>query len=134
MNALEKGLYDKLIASAALVAELITSTAVYNATVPQGTNRAYVVFFYAGGGPMNDSPSDTREYVYAVKGVADESKKAGTIQGLIEAALHRQALTVAGYTNYVMFAGDEISMVETQENGKLIFHCGNFYRIGIDDG
>lgn len=133
MNAIEKALYDKLIADTALTAELIDDSAAYNDIAPQGTIRPYLVFFYAGGGPTNDSPSDTREYVYGVKGLANESKQAGTIQGLIEATLHEKTLTVVGYTNFRTQCEDEIAITETLADGKLVFHRGNFYRIWLDD-
>jgi len=133
MNAVEKGIYDALIADTALTTELIADSAVYNQIAPQGISRPYIVFFNSGGGPANDTPSDTRAYVYSVVAIADESKAAGTIQGLIEATLHRQALTVAGYTNYMTLCEDEISYVETQADGAPVFHRGNIYRIGIDD-
>ena len=126
MNAIEKGIYDALIADTALVAELVDGTAVYNQIAEQGKALPYVVFFYAGGGPTNDTPSDTRNYVYAVKGIADESKKAGTIRDKIEDVLHRQTLTVAGYTNLMTFCEGEISLVETQANGANVFHRGNY--------
>ena len=133
MNVVEQGLYNKLIADTSLTSELVDGSAVYNQVAPQGTARPYIVFFNAGGGPANDTPSDTRAYVYAVKGVADASKKAGTIAGKIETALHRQTLTVTGYTNYQTMATDTISNVEALSDGALVFHRGAYYRIGIDN-
>jgi len=135
MNVIEAGLYTALAADTALIAEL-GSTAIYSRHAPQGAAMPFVIFNHAGGGHENLTPSDTQSHVYLVKAVASEAqgaKKAGTIDALIIGALHKQALTVTGYTNFYMAAEEEVQLTETSGEGGFIYHTGHYYRIRIDD-
>jgi len=133
MNVIEAGLYSKLAADTALIAELSGETAIYNRHAPQGVSRPYVVFFHAGGGHENLNPSDLQNHVYMVTGVADESKKAGTVDSLIVSCLHGATLTVSGYTNIYMRCEDEVQVTEPTPTGDVIYHCGHYVRVRIDD-
>lgn len=132
MNALETGLYTALSGNAALITELANGTAIYNQLAPQDETLPYIVFFWAGGGVENINPSDLHNVLYVVKAVDDESKKAGTLQGLIKTALHDVALTVSGFTNFYTAAESEVNLVEMGREGKPIFHRGHYYRIRVD--
>lgn len=132
MNAIEAGLYTKLTSDTALIAEL-GATAIYNRHAPQGTSMPLVIFNHAGGGYENVNPSSLQNHVYLVKAVATGSKAAGTLDGLILSALHGQALTVSGYTNFYMAAEQEVQLTETARDGTFIYHTGHYYRIRIDD-
>lgn len=132
MNEIEAGLYTALSGDTALLSELGGDTAIYNRHAPQGVSRPYVVFFHAGGGKENITPSDLRNHVYMVKAVADESKKAGTINGLVLDALHDATLTVSGFTNFYTAAEDEVQMTEVTREGDVIYHDGHYYRIRVD--
>ena len=132
MNAIEAGLYTLLCADTALAAE-IGDSAVYNRLAPPGTARPYVVFQHSGGGPLNVNPSDLRDHVYVVKGVADESKQAGTVAGLVLACLHNtSALSVSGYTVVDVQAETEVQVTEISQTGAPIYHCGHLYRVRLD--
>ena len=133
MNVIEAGLYTKLGADTALISELGGETAVYNRHAPQGVSRPYVVFFHAGGGHENLNPSDLQNHVYLVKGVSDGSKEAGTIDGLCKAALHKQTITVSGYTNFYTARENEVQTTEITREGVAVYHTGAYYRIRIDD-
>ena len=132
MNAIETGLYSALSGDTAIFGE-IGSTAVYNRTAPQGTARPYIVFFHAGGGHENINPSDMQNHLYLVKAVADTPLKAGTIDGLCTTRLHKQTLTVTGYTNFWTAREQEVQITETSPDGKSIFHTGAYYRVRIDN-
>ena len=132
MNAIELGLYTALTAGTALISEL-GATAIYSRNAPQGTARPYIVFMHTGGGHENQNPSDLQNHVYLVKGVADASKQAGTIDELVIDILHGGTLTVAGYTNIWMRREQEVQMTEPLRDGKVVYHCGGYYRIRIDD-
>ena len=131
MNVLETGLYNKLVGDAALVAELGGSY-VYNQHAPQAQARPYVIFFHAGGGHENLTPSDLQNHVYMVKAVADTREQAGDVDALIITALHNGALTVNGYTNFWMAREEEVQFAETARDGTMIYHRGGYYRIRID--
>lgn len=133
MNGIEAGLFSALVADTALIAELGGETAVYNRHAPQGQALPYVVFFHAGGGHENQNPSDLQSHVYMVKGVAGESKKAGTIDALIVDCLNGSTLTVSGYTNIYMRCEDEVQATEVTGTGDVVYHCGHYVRVRIDD-
>jgi len=132
MNAIEKALYDKLVADTALVAELAHPTAVYNPIAPPDQSRPYVVFQHSGGGHLNLTPSPTQSHVYMVRGVADAPKAAGIIDQRIVDCLHEAILTVEGWTNYQTIVESELQSVETPETGMSIYHRGHYVRVGID--
>lgn len=133
MNKIEAGLFSALSSDTAIIGELGGDTAIYNPHAPQTTNRPYIVFSHAGGGHDNQNPSDIQSHVYMVKAVADESKKAGTIHELILSVLHKQTLTVAGYTNFYTVSEDEIQLTEVTRQGDVVYHRGSHFRIRIDD-
>lgn len=132
MNAIETGLYSTLTGGTALISEL-GATAIYSRHAPQGTARPYIIFMHAGGGHENINPSDLQNHLYLVKAVADGSKEAGTIDELVIDLLHGETLTVAGYTNIWMAREQEVQMTEPLRDGKVVYHCGGYYRIRIDD-
>ena len=132
MNAIEAGIVTKLAAYSALTTALGSSTAIWNGVAPPGTSAPYVVFFYTGGGLENINPSDMHSLLYLVKAIADDATEAGVLQGHIRGALHKQTLTVSGYTNFYTACEDEAQLVETTREGTLLFHRGYYVRIRID--
>ena len=131
MNEIETGIYTALSGDTAIYAAL-GATAVYNRSAPQGTARPYIVFFHTGGGHENINPSDMQNHLYLAKAVADTPLSAGTIDGLITSALHKQKLTVDGYTNFWTAREQEVQITETAADGTVIYHTGAYYRIRID--
>ena len=132
MRVVDAGLYSKLTGDTALVALLSAGTPVYQLQAPPGTDRPYVTFFHAGGGPDNVTPSDLRSMVYAVKGVANTLNAAANIDARIDTLLHNQSITVAGYTNIWLAREDEVQTAEAAPDGNPIYHYGAYYRIRID--
>lgn len=130
MNAIETGLYTALNVSA--ITTKLGGSYIYDPVAPPGQSRPYIIFTHTGGGHENINPSDLRNHVYLVKGVADGKKVAGEVHDLILAALHNQTVTVSGYTNFWTAAEEEVRMVEVLDDGTMVYHCGAYYRIRID--
>ena len=133
MIEIREGLYSKLIGDTALISELGGDTAIYYGVAPQETARPYVVFFNAGGGPDNTYPSDLTSEVYVVKVVADNLGGALTVDNACKTALHKQTLTVTGYTNIWTRRENELSLTEVSDDGTVIRHEGAYYRIRVDN-
>ena len=133
MIEIREGLYSKLIGDTALISELGGDTAIYYGVAPQETARPYVVFFNAGGGPDNTCPSDLTSEVYVVKAVADNLGGALTVDNACKTALHKQTLTVTGYTNIWTRRENELSLTEVSDDGTVIKHEGAYYRIRVDN-
>lgn len=132
MKVVDAGLYSKLTGDTALVALLSAGTPVFNMQTPPNTSLPYVVFFSAGGGPDNITPSDLRSMVYGVKGVASTLTAAANIDARIDTLLHNNSITVSGYTNIWLARETEVQLVEDAPDGNPIYHYGAYYRIRID--
>ena len=132
MKEVEIGIANILKGDSSLTTKL-GGEYIYNTIAPQGQARDYVIFQWAGGGPENITPSDMRALTYLVKGVSDNQKTAAEIDELIEDALHKQTLTISGYTNLWMRRSDQVQLVETSSDGTPVFHRGAYYQIVIDD-
>ena len=132
MKAVDVGLYSKLTGDTALVALLSAGTPVFNMEAPPSTDMPYVVFFSAGGGPDNITPSDLRSMVYGVKGIASTLTAAANIDARIDTLLHNNSITVSGYTNIWLARETEVQLVEDAPDGNPIYHYGAYYRIRID--
>jgi len=132
MIEIREGLRSQLTSDTALISELGGETAIYYGVAPQGTPRPYVIFFNAGGGPENIYPGDLTSEVYVVKAVADTMGGALSVDAACKNALHKQALTVTGYTNIWTRRENELSLTEISDDGQRIRHEGAYYRIRVD--
>jgi hypothetical protein len=132
VNALETGIYTALTGDSDLTTKL-GGNYIYNQHAPQGQARPYVVFSHSGGGHENITPSELVNVVYLIQAISDGLKNAGEIDDLIKAVLHLGTLTVSGYTNFITLRENEMRMVETTREGKMIYHAGAYYRIRLDD-
>lgn len=130
-TALEAGLYSKLTGQASLITAL-GGTLIYNQQAPQNPGAKYAVFQWQGGGDLNESPTRMREVLYTVRGVATTRAAAGSIDAAIDDALHKQTLTVSGWTNVLCMRGQDINFVEQDAGGVNYHHVGAIYRIIID--
>ena len=133
MIEIREGLYAKLTGDTALISELGGDTAIYYGVAPQSASRPYVIIFNAGGGPENLYPSDLTSEVYVVKAVADSLGGALTVDNACKTTLHKQTLTVTGYTNIWTRRENEVSLTETSDDGQIIRHEGAYYRIRVDN-
>ena len=133
ITALETGLYSKLAAGSALITAL-GGTAIYSMQAPDNSVPPYVVFNLVFGQPENITPSDMRSQLYQVRAFAYSKATAGTLDALIDALLHRQALTVSGYTNFwSVRETDAPALVENLPSGIRVYSFGGYYRFRLDD-
>jgi len=68
-----------------------------------------------------------------VKAVADNLGGALTVDNACKTALHKQTLTVTGYTNIWTRRENELSLTEVSDDGTVIRHEGAYYRIRVDN-
>lgn len=132
-NALSAGIYGKLTGGTALTSLLSGTGAVYNTYAPDTATLPYVVFSLQAGQPMNINPSDLREEVLWIRAYSQTSMgNAGSIDAAISNLMHRQTVTVSGYTNLFTWREQEIAMAETQPDGIVNYTAGAMYRIRLD--
>lgn len=131
ITALETGLYSKLTGQASLITAL-GGTVIYNGIAPQPAPIKYCIYQWQGGGDSNESPTRMRELLYTVRGIATTMAAAGSIDAAIDDALHKQTLTVSGWTNIMCHRETDINFIEQDAAGVNRFHAGAIYRIIID--
>jgi hypothetical protein len=132
-NALSTALYSTLTGGTALTALLSGTAAVYNTQAPDGAATPYVVFSLQGGGPLNITPSDVREEVVFIRAYSKTSMaNASNIDAQINSLIHKQTLTVSGYTNYFTVREQDFAISEPQENGIKMYMAGANYRLSLD--
>ena len=131
-NLIGSALYSKLTAGTALTALLSGTSAVYRNLAPDHATLPYVVFSLSAGGPLNRTPSDSREQVYFVRAYASGANTAGRIDGEVSSLLHHGSISVSGYTNYLIDRETDFELVETPESGDKVYMAGAYYRISID--
>lgn len=129
MYAVEAGLTTQLKTPATTLYGLV-STRVYNRVAPQNTQRPYVIFSFAGGGDMNETPVDRLEVLYLVKGLADSVATALQVDDAIRASLHWQTFAVSGWNLLGCTREQEVQLDETV-NGVMVYHRGALYRIVV---
>lgn len=133
LNAIAMAMYSKLTGGSALMAMLSGPTCVYHMQAPTSAALSYVVFNLQGGGVENITPSDMRNLIYFVRGYADTAVKAGNIDAQISLLLHKQTLTVSGYTNFWLARETDLAAVENPPDKKPIYMAGGLYRIRLDN-
>lgn len=131
MNALNAGIYTTLSGGTALAA--LVGTALYYQAAPDGAALPYVKWSYQGGGPLNITASDMRDLLIYARGYASTPDMAGSIDAAVSALLHRQTITVSGYTNFWTARETEVHLEETTPAGEHIFSAGAIYRVRLDD-
>lgn len=127
---LETGLFNKLTGSSALISEL-GGTAIYKLIAPPSVSLPYLIFQWQGGGDENQTPSRLLNEIFTVKGVAGSNAKAHAIAEDIDNALHDQALTVTGWSNFWLAREGRVSYHEVEPDGQAVYHEGGMYRIRL---
>jgi hypothetical protein len=127
-NLVASAIYSKLTAGTVLGA----GVGVYRNQATEGAVLPYAVFSLQAGGPQNINPSDLRDEVYFVRAYAAKAADAGAIDALASGALHKQTLTVTGYTNISTVRELDLELIENPPNGRPVFMCGGLYRISVD--
>jgi hypothetical protein len=129
-NALNTALFSKLAGGTALISAL-GGTAIYYAQAPDGAALPFLIFSNQAGGPTNDTPLDTRDQIVFVRAYAAAPLQAGSIDALASALLHRNSISVSGYTNYWTSRETELSTVENPPDGQRTYMAGALYRVRL---
>ncbi len=130
-NDFEEGLFDRLVATSTDLFALV-SIKIYNQIASPGTALPYVIFSPVGGGDQNESPSDSANFVYMIKGVSATKLQAGAIRDAIRDRIHRVKFTI-GATWGMSGGGMAETMIGMMEvvDGTDYYHSGNNYRFHI---
>jgi hypothetical protein len=129
-NALRVGVWNALSA----VSDMITAlggTAIYWAAPPDEAAAPYVVFSLQAGGPLNINANDLRDELVYVRAYSTSPVTAATLDGYCSVALHKQAITVSGYTNFWLVRETDVSLIETLPDGRRIYSEGAVYRVRL---
>lgn len=131
MNEVANAIYDKLATNTSLVAQV--GTRIYRGVAPQSAIYPLVIITLMGGGVTTETPTDMADPFYLVSVISDVSTaQAGTIAEYIKTALHRQTLTVSGWSNYWTGIGNHYEAVELPSvTGKPLWQSGWFVRINL---
>ena len=129
-TALNTGMYTKLSGGTALTT-LLGGTAVYYLHAPEGASLPYVVWNYQGGGDENITPSRMKNLMVFVRGYATTPALAGSIDTQIDALLHKQTLSVSGWTNFWTHREEDLALVEYEPTGNNIYMTGGMYRVRL---
>ena len=131
-NALNTAVYSTLSAGTALTALLAGTTAIYNMQAPDGATFDYVVWNLQSGIDDNMTAHRTKNLVVFVRGYSSTSAaRAGSIDAQIDALLHKQVLTVSGWSNFWSAREEDLETVEVTEAGNTIWMAGGMYRLRL---
>lgn len=128
---LNTAIHNKLIGSTALVTAL-GGTAIYYIQAPEGQATPFVVWSYQSSGAENINPSSLHSSLIFIRCYDTNPARAGTVDGLIDAAINGQTLTVSGWTNYWTAREEDFVIIENPPSQAPIYAVGAFYRINMD--
>lgn len=140
-NLLNAAIYSRLTGGTALTNLLSTPTSVYFLQAPDDLeDTEYVVFNYQGGGDQNIVPGRLKNNVLNVRAISRANGKAansgpalaGSIDAQVDALLHQNPLTVAGYCNFWIARETDFSLTENDDAGIQSWNSGGLYRIRLD--
>ena len=95
---LDTSIYN-ILANDAGVAALV-SAKIYNLQAPFGSALPYLVFYEAVGIIPNITPRDTLDDTYRIESRAGTRAAASGLHLAVYTAVHEQALTITGWSNY----------------------------------
>jgi hypothetical protein len=124
-TALDTALYQRLTTTAGTA---LWGQRVYTGQAPQGATLPYVVFNVVSGGDLALSRSRLVDVRYRAVCIALSAAEARDGGDHLDAALHEQPLTIAGWTHLGTTQHTLISRVETLE-GRQYWGRGGVYRV-----
>lgn len=105
-------LFSKLSNDSGLTA--LVGQRIYSLQAPNGATYPLVIYYLASGVLPNDSPRDSISDVYRVDSWSTVSAAhARTVADAVHSALHEQALTIPGWSNYWLVATRVTDLVDT---------------------
>ena len=132
LNLVSTALYSKFTGDTTLKALMATSTSFFPIKAPKDSVYPFVVWSLLYGGPENITPSDLQSHLYFIRAYATCALSAGNIHAQIASLLHKQTLSVAGFTNIWSALEEEYEGEEILETGKTVYMRGGGYRFRLD--
>lgn len=130
-NALNTAIYNTLSGGTALVSAL-GGTAIYYGQAPSGVSLPYVIWSYEASSVDNITPSESTQQLAYVRVYTDTAKAAGEIDAEVCDLLHKQTLSVTGWSNFWLARETEIALPDVDDAGNTIWSMGAFYRIRLN--
>jgi hypothetical protein len=130
-NALNTAIYTKLSAGTALTT-LLGGTLIYYGQAPDGASLPYVVWSYSTSERENITSREMENALVYVRGYAASPAIAGSIDTQISALLHKQTLTVSGWTNFWTARETAVHLPEVDDAQVTTWTSGAYYRIRLD--
>ena len=130
-NALNTALYTTLSGGTALVSAL-GGTAIYYGQAPDNKPLPYVIWSYQTSGVDNITPSESTNQVVYIRAYTETAKAAGEIDGKVCDLLHKQTLSITGWSNFWLARETEIALPDVDSAGNTIWSMGAFYRIRLN--
>lgn len=131
MNALDAAIYSRLQTTAAIIALLAGTTAIFHGQAPEGQAYPYIVFSYPSELDENETPRRRKNTLVFIRAYAQggtSATQAGAIDDQIDAALHLTPLTVSGWTNIWLAREQGLESVQTVSTGQIVSMKGANYR------
>lgn len=131
VNELNAAMYSKLSAAGSIIAAL-GGTALYFLQAPDDAHAPYIVWDWNVGRENNDTAHRIKDETVFVRGYAETSDAAGTLDALIDAQLHGGTLSVSGWTNFWLKRTADFSAVDVDPSGRRVYMAGGNYAITIE--
>lgn len=129
IDAVFTALRTKLAAASAVTSLLSSATAIYRLEAGGTAAMPYIVMAWAGGGDVNDNPSDGLDVRVSIKAVAETASAAGGLADAIRTALHGVELTYGGGWKHLQCQHvNPIAYTEAVDRVTL-WHMGAVYRL-----
>lgn len=90
----------------------IVGTKIYNLQAPSGVSVPYLIFYVASGVIPNTEPRDTINQIYRIESRQTSRAGAEALHGAVYSAVHEQALSITGWSNYWLVCESEQRFVE----------------------
>ncbi len=131
LDAINEAIYNKLNGTSAVTSLLSSATAIFVEVAPQGAVLPYIIITPAGGGSDNDTPTDSADVLYYIKGVAETALTAGAVAEAIYNALHESTPTID--SPWSIYRCQHVNLISYTEpvDRKVFRHMGGSYRIRI---
>jgi hypothetical protein len=130
-GAMGTALYNRLAGGTALTTAL-GGTAIYMDQAPDGAAPPFVVFSHQAGAAENINSGDMRDDYWFVRAYAASRKSANLLDGHVNDLLHRNNLSVSGWTNFWCVRSEQFALSENLPNGEKRYMAGAFYRVRLD--
>ena len=132
LNLLSTGLYSKFAGDAALKALMATNTSFFAIKAPKDAVYPFAVWSLLYGGPENITPSDLQDHLYYIRAYAKSALTSGNIHAQIASLLHKQTISVSGFTLIWLALEEEYEGEENLQTGETVYMRGGGYRIRLD--